>query len=273
MPHAADQLIARLLAHRAVARDDPSVTRLLTDEPLRSDVEQRLAACGLRLVEHPYADHLTVALDRRVEEAVFGGDGTWLTTNARLPRDAIALLVVLWALLILPKRQRQIERRDATEDAAQTQLFAEERPIPRGEEVGEVVSERTLIADFGDKLGKKTRINMNLTLLARLGFIHRRKGEVREGPLLDLLLDYATVAPRIIDGALADLLAGRRAAATQQGATGGETAAADAPADGGEATTAAEPLTAPLAAPAPPAAGELGSGEPDSRETGSGETS
>jgi len=264
MDHAAEKLIARLLAHRAVARDDPAVTRLLTDETLRSEVEQRLAGCGLRLVENPFADHVAVALTGQVEEAVFGSDGGWLPTNARLPRDAIALLVVLWALLILPKRQRQIERRDAAEDAAQRQLFAEERAIPRGEAVGEVVSERTLIADFGDRLGKKTRINMNLTLLARLGFVVRRKGEVREGPLLDLLLDYATVAPRIIDGALADLLAARQAAppeaapvddASAEATAEVESASPPAATDGATDTVPPDPEAAPGATPGP-AAGE-----------------
>ncbi len=258
MPHA-EPLIARLLAQRALPRDDPAVKRLLTDEPLRAEVEQRLAACGLRLVEQPYADHVTLALVREVEEAVFGSDGSWLATNARLPRDAIALLVVLWALLILPKRQRQIERRERNEDAAQTQLFPEERPIPTGEAAGEVVSERTLIADFGDKLGKKTRINMNLTLLARLGFITRRKGELREGPLLDLLLDYATIAPRIIDGALADLLLTRQAATEEvEAPPADEVAAADRVSDGKAADEAtAPPAGASTAATAaPPTGGE-----------------
>jgi len=34
----------------------------------------------------------------------------------------------------------------------------------------------------------------------------RRKGEVAEGPLLDLAFDYERTARRILDGALGDLL-------------------------------------------------------------------
>ena len=69
-------------------------------------------------------------------------------------------------------------------------------------------AERTLLADFGDKLGGKTRVNFNLGLLSRHGFIVRRKGELAEGPLLDLVFDYERTARRILDGALSDLLAG-----------------------------------------------------------------
>jgi hypothetical protein len=70
-----------------------------------------------------------------------------------------------------------------------------------------VIAERTLLADFGDKLGGKTRVGFNLGTLNRLGFIIRRKGEVAEGPLLDLAFDYERTARRILDGALGDLLA------------------------------------------------------------------
>ena len=68
---------------------------------------------------------------------------------------------------------------------------------------------RQLQADFAQRLGGKTRINFGLGALARLGFIERRGGHICEGPLLDLAVDYNRVAPRILNGALADLL-GRR---------------------------------------------------------------
>ncbi|MGS0758602.1 hypothetical protein ACVBEH_30070, partial [Roseateles sp. GG27B] len=54
--------------------------------------------------------------------------------------------------------------------------------------------------------GKKRRLDSNLKLLERNGFIIRRGEDIAEGPLLDLLLDYDTLAPRILDGALADVL-------------------------------------------------------------------
>lgn len=81
--------------------------------------------------------------------------------------------------------------------------------MPRGDEVSSAIAEATLLADFGDKLGGKTHLNVNLGVLSRLGFIARRNKIIHEGPLLDLLLDYPVLERRIIDGALAELLARR----------------------------------------------------------------
>ena len=46
---------------------------------------------------------------------------------------------------------------------------------------------------------------MNLSILAKLGFIERRGDVVLEGPLLDLLMDTDLLKERIINGALADV--------------------------------------------------------------------
>lgn len=217
-------LIARLLAERWLPRDDDGVRQALTDASFREDLERRLAAVGLRLLDHPYASHVAVAIAKAQESAVFAGPKAWAASNLGLDRDAIALLVVLWALLILPKRQRQITRVDADRDQDQGQIFAELKPVPVGGEVAEPVSERTLVADFGDKLGGKMRINMNLGALARHGFIVRRKERLHEGPLLDLAFDYERTARRILDGSLAFVVdESRREAADEE-----ETGAADA---------------------------------------------
>lgn len=199
-------LAARLLAHRAIPRNDPLVRRLLSDDAFRADVETRLAAVGLILLENPYATHVAVGLRQEAEDAVFGGQAAWQSNNLGLPRDGIALLVVLWALLILPKRERQIARQSLA-DTSQTDLFGGEKPLPKAEEVAAGLPEVTLIAEFGERLGGKTRINFNLGVLARAGFIDRRNKVIYEGPLLDLAFDYQLMASRIIDGALAELLA------------------------------------------------------------------
>lgn len=104
----ASRLIGRLLAHRVLPRKDKEVLRLLTDDGLRQDVETRLAACGLRLLDHPYADHVALALTRDAENPVFETEAEWLSSNVGLPRDGVALLILLWALIILPKRERQV---------------------------------------------------------------------------------------------------------------------------------------------------------------------
>ena len=201
-------LIARLLAHRYIEREDKLARRALTDEAFRAELDLRLAACGLHLLENPYAAHIAVGLKREMEDAVFGHQDNWLSNNMGLQRDGVALLVVLWALIILPKRERQVARHEK-EAADQGDMFAGDKPMPRGEEVSVGVAERTLLADFGPKLGGKMRVNVNLGVLSRLGFIQRRNKMIYEGPLMDLLMEYRVLESRIIDGALSVLLANR----------------------------------------------------------------
>ena len=200
-------LVTRLLAQRWLPRDDTQARKALLDEGFREELDRRLAAVGLELREHPYSAYIGLAVARSAERTVFGGSESWISNTLQLDRDAVALLVVLWALIVLPKRQRQIERQQAEADASQTQMFAEGKPISRDPALAPVLAERTVLADFGDKLGGKMRVNINLGQLARHGFIVRRKGELTEGPLLDLAFDYERTARRILDGALVDLLA------------------------------------------------------------------
>jgi len=200
-------LIARLSSLRVLPRRDPLVKRALTDELFHSALAERLAGCGFELVEHPYADHVTLRIRRELEQPVFGGEDTWLSNNLGLKRDQIALLVVLWSLLILPKRQRQIERQTAADRRNQGEMFAAEKPLPTAAELGINVAEPTLMADFGERLGGRTRVTIGLGVLSRHGFIDRRDSRIYEGPLLDLVLDYNRMAERVLNGTLADLFA------------------------------------------------------------------
>jgi hypothetical protein len=205
-------LVARLAAQRVLPRRDPLVKKALTDELFFNALSERLSACGLELVEHPYADHVALRVRRELEQPVFGGEDAWLSNNLDLKRDQIALLVVLWALLILPKRQRQIERQTAAELRNQAEMFATEKPLPTAAQLGISVAEATLVADFGAQLGGKTRISIALGVLSRVGFIERRDTRIFEGPLLDLVLDYNRMAQRVLDGTLADLFGPRSSA-------------------------------------------------------------
>lgn len=198
-------LVARLSAQRWLLRRDTLVKRALTDELFRNGLNERLAACGLELVEHPYADYVALRIRRELEQPVFGGAEVWMSNNLDLKRDQMALLVVLWAMLVLPKRQKQIERRNARSSARQNEMFAVEKPVPTAAELNLNVAEATLVADFGERLGGKTRIGIALGMLSRHGFIERRDGRIYEGPLLDLVLDYNRMARRVLDGTLADL--------------------------------------------------------------------
>jgi len=196
-------LIAQLLTHQTLSREQKLVKRALSDELFRAEVDARLAACGLKLLDNVYADNVTLALAREVEPKIFGAREVWQNNNMGLARDGVALLVVLWALIILPKRERQETHQNAQED--QDDMFGKEKPLPRAEDASTGISYRALLADFGDKLGKKTRMDMNLGQLAKLGFIERRGDLVIEGPLLDLMMDTDTLKERIINGALADI--------------------------------------------------------------------
>lgn len=200
------EFIARLLAQRWLPKSDAEVRRLLIDESFRQDIEHRLAAVGLRLLDNPFAAHIAVALAANTENVVFGRGDAWLSNNSGLNRDGVALLILLWALIILPKRERQLSR-EATTDEGQTDLFGNKQAAPLRDDAARGVPENVLLEDYGKLLGGKARLQFLLPVLSRLGFIERRNKVLHEGPLLDLAFDYAELAPRILDGALADVLA------------------------------------------------------------------
>lgn len=215
-------LAAELLARRWLPRKHPRVRRALVDADLWQALQDRLAQVGLRLVDNIHADHISVVLVRPAESAVFGEAGMNANNNLDLPRDAISLLVVLWALIVLPKRERQSARAAGDDAQQQDEMFQTEKPMPSAAEVSPVVSYTALLADFGNQLGKKTRMDTNLRRLEAHGFIVRRGVDIAEGPLLDLLLDYDALAPRILDGALGDVLA-RATVRDESGAAQAET--------------------------------------------------
>jgi hypothetical protein len=201
-------LIARLVTHQTLRRDDKLVRRALSDELFRSELDARLLACGMKLLDNVYADHVTLALAREVEPKVFGAREIWQNNNFGLGRDGVALLVVLWAQIILPKRERQEAHHNAGLD--KNDMFDKDKPLPRAQETSIGISYRALLSDFGDKLGKKTRMDMNLGQLAKLGFIERRGDIILEGPLLDLMMDTDLLKERVINGALADVFKSAR---------------------------------------------------------------
>lgn len=206
MEHELQTLTARLINHRWLPRNDRLVRRALVDETFRQDLDRRLGAVGLRLLDNPYAAHVAVGLAADMHEPVFGASREYAASNLGLTRDEIALLVIVWALIVLPKRERQVTRRELDDDG-QADLFGTDKPVAHGDSVSAGLSEASLIADFGGRLGGKTKVrNFMLGKLARLGFIERRNGVILEGPLLDVALDYRMLADRIIHGTLADVL-------------------------------------------------------------------
>lgn len=218
-------LISELLARRWLPRSHPRVKRALVDAELFALIEQRLAQSGLRFLDSIYADHVCLGLLPAAQNAVLGEAGANANNNLELPRDAQALLVVLWALIVLPKRERQTSRVQEA-DAGQSDFFPGAKPLPAASVSSPVLSYKTLLEDYGPQLGKKLRLDANLKLLERHGFILRRQDEIAEGPLLDVLLDYDVLAARILEGALADVLQRERAEAAAAANTEAEPAVA-----------------------------------------------
>ena len=124
----AAHLIAELLTRKYLARTHPRVKKALSDAELFLAVEQRLAQVGLRWVDNVYADHVTLTLLPAPATRVLGETGLDANNNLDLPRDAVALLVVVWALIVLPKRERQASRVEP--DVPQNELFAGSKPLP-----------------------------------------------------------------------------------------------------------------------------------------------
>ena len=196
-------LACRLLAHQTLPRTDDLVRRLFVDASYREGVENALRQVGLELAENVYAPYIAVRVARELETPVFeDGKGSYWSNNVGLSGGAMALLTILWSLLILPKRQRQQEvQGDAGDNGHQAPA--------RGADPEIGVERRTFEADFGNLFGSQIRFHGYLSELKRRGFIQERRGKITEGPLLDVLVDYATLAPRIIEGALSRVLAAR----------------------------------------------------------------
>jgi hypothetical protein len=196
-------LVCRLLAHQTLPRTDELVRRLFVDAAYREGVESALRQVGLELAENVYAPYIAVRVTRELETPVFeDGKGSYWSNNVGLSGGGMALLTILWSLLILPKRQRQQEgQRDLGDQ--------DQQPTVRAADLDIAVERKTLEADFGHLFGSQIRFHGYLSELKRRGFIQERRGKITEGPLLDVLIDYSTLAPRIIEGALSRVLAAR----------------------------------------------------------------
>ena len=190
----AREICGQLLIDRWVAKR--ACRALLLDDELRAMVGRRLDGVGLELVESFTSDFFAVRLRRDIEADI---RLDW-ATNARVPRGAVALLVILWAKLVLPKRIASTEaalKRQGAETPGEA-TSAENGPIslPRD----------ALYAEFGRKFGK-TAFARYLGQLKTAGFIREdRRGNLSEGPVLDLLIDGVQMAQKLRDSVLWDVL-------------------------------------------------------------------
>jgi len=207
----AEEICARLLIYTYVPKRQ--YRDLLLDDALRDRVRARLGQVGLELVESFTSDYFGVRLKPDVEADVAFD---W-SSNLRLPRGAVALIVICWAKLVLPRRLA-LEADKALPPAQQTlfehapettTLDAAEKPAMPARKIN--VHRDALYAEFGAKFGK-TAFQRYLGMLRNAGFVlEDREGRIAEGPLLDLLVDGTQMAGKLKDSVLWDLLGTDRA--------------------------------------------------------------
>src|SRR5262245_25966939 len=107
-------ICARLLREGTVPR---AALPDLDFAEVRSEVERRLAAVGLVLATSAYSEHVGLRLAPEVT-----GESFDAASNLGLRSDACALLVILWARLVLQKRTA-VETREVP---GQASMFAGE---------------------------------------------------------------------------------------------------------------------------------------------------
>jgi hypothetical protein len=180
---------------------------------VRREVERRLEAVGLSLATSAYSDHVGI----RLSAAVTADSAFDAASNLGLRSDACALLVILWARLVLQKRTAS----DTRELPGQGALFASgQASAARGFRPS--VRLPALVREFRAILGGRSRIASLVTQLRRLHFLAGQGEVIEAGPLLELGIDGERMIAFIRREVLATLLAER---------TGDAAAAAEEPTD------------------------------------------
>jgi hypothetical protein len=187
-------ICARLLREGTIPRAElPAL-----DHPeVRQDVERRLEREGVVLATSAYSEHVGVRLSPEVTaDTAFDA-----ASNLGLRADACALLVILWARLVLQKRTAADTRQVPGQAAL---LPAEQAAVARG--FSPQVRLETLFREFGATLGSRTRIKGLVSQLRRLGFLGGLGEVVEAGPLLELAIDGESMIGFIRRKVLADIL-------------------------------------------------------------------
>jgi hypothetical protein len=147
----------------------------------REEAEKRLNAVGLTLAWSPYSRYYGLALADTVDRP------ERITNMAELDRNALALLVIMWARLVLPQRLAEEGREGGVAEPS--------------------VAFDAVCAEFGKKLGGPRRFDMYVGQLKRLGFLeYTRKDDIKAGPFLDLLGDSNKLASYLRQSTLAKVL-------------------------------------------------------------------
>ncbi len=214
------------------------VPYLELDERLLKDVQERLTHTGLELIWNTYSPYYAVRFTRDVQDTI------QQSNNIGLRNNEVAMLVILWSKLILPKRLVVEDAARTQSEAAgdkgssappsitpavaspvdnisqisstlaQTSAVAEVKPGEEASNTESQVKEKLnvkvseLYAEFGASFGAKTTFRAILSRLNNLQFIKLHDEAITEGIFLDLLVDGYQMGNEIKKSALAFKLAG-----------------------------------------------------------------
>jgi len=193
--HDPQMLCARLLREGAVERKE---LQALDFPEVRADVERRLGDVGLTLATSAYSEHVGLRLSPNVTaDQAFDS-----ASNLGLRADHCALLVVLWARLVLQKRTAT----DTHETPGQVHLLPQDR-LKAAREFRPQVRLETLVREFGPAIGSRDHLRRLVSSLRRLRFLAGRGDVIEAGPLLELGIDGEKMIAFIRRRVLADLLA------------------------------------------------------------------
>lgn len=222
IPRDARIICAHLLRQGYIRKN--SVPTLEVDEHLFNEVQKALSQVGMELVYNAYSPYYAVRLTPEAQETVDQSN------NLGLKNNEIAMLVILWSKLILPKRLNEnasaLKSPVSEENIEDLDIPADSDSLEEGEteasktqdhaSKGGVAEERKSIyiklnelsAEFGAHFGSRTAFKAILTRLSNLQFIRIHNEVIAEGILLDLLVDGYRMANEIKKSALAFKLAG-----------------------------------------------------------------
>jgi uncharacterized membrane protein len=202
----ATRICARLLREGSVPR---AALPDLDFPDVRHEVERRLGGVGLVLATSVYSEHVGI----RLSPEITGDTAFDAATNLGLRSDACALMVILWARLVLQKRTAAETR----ELPGQGALFTREQAAAARSFRPRVRLE-ALVREFRPVLGGRSRIQSLVTQLRRLGFLAGYGEQIEAGPLLELAIDGERMVAFLRREVLAKLVAERegRAAIDQE---------------------------------------------------------
>lgn len=198
------EICSLLIANGYLPKDQ--FPQVVYDDELRARIQNRLDLVGLKLLENVYSENWGVGLSDRTSS----DERLEWSNNFGLERGAMALLLILWCKLVLPKRLAQEERQP--EDGTVASLFPEIETVPQPKVS---INRDQVVAEFSDLLGGVTLVGKYLAQLSRARLIRCHGGLIEEGPLLSLVIDENELGDELRREVLLSVLKREQAAKSQ----------------------------------------------------------